>query len=574
MRRLSLALSFVLLTATFQAAEARNLALVVGNDTYANVPALQKAVNDARAIGAELERLGFVVRLAENVDQRAMSRALVAFDADVAPGDRALFFYAGHGFEIGGMNYLLPTDVPAAEANQLDLVRDASFPVDRIIDGIRQRGAGVAVLVLDACRDNPFAGSGTRALPGTRGLARVDAPEGVFVLMSAGAKQEALDRLSDGDNNPNSVFTRTFLSELQKPGQTLVQIAKRTQVQVKTLAATVGHEQTPAYYDQVIGDVVLSDTAGAVPVASADGGDNPAGPAGDDPLHVSGNVKTEINTSGETQAGAGVSMGPGVKIGAGVVIGGKDAKIALADPANPPTGDDVKRQVLLQGGAGGGETQTAMLSNPAGPGALGGSVGGRAPIASFTRSNAGWTVTLSTPEPATGISFRLGNAGQFRDTGLLDVLDQRTGQRMPNPSFQLSGKAQATMIEVRYRTVDGAVVGPFPIRFDPDVALFDTQRKALESIWPSWVEFRDFNGTLVYFTTLLSYRCAITEVRYGLDGADPLRRFDLPGCNAKDPFEIPDDATMYIKVPPKTKSISLRVTWKDGTQSDVNTIER
>ena len=285
-------------------------------------------------------------------------------------------------------------------------------------------------------------------------------------------------------------------------------------------------------------------------------------------------MKTEINTSGETQAGAGVSMGPGVKIGAGVVIGGKDAKVALADPANPKGDDDVKRQVLQQGGAGGGETQTAMLSNPAGPGALGGSVGGRAPIASFTRSNSGWTVTLSTPEPATGISFRLGNAGQFRDTGLLDVLDQRTGQRMPNPSFQLSGKAQATMIEVRYRTVDGAVVGPFPIRFDPDVALYDTQRKALESIWPSWVEFRDFNGTLVYFTTLLSYRCAITEVRYGLDGADPLRRFDLPGCNAKDPFAIPDDATIYIKVPPKTKSINLRVTWKDGTQSDVNTIER
>jgi hypothetical protein len=574
MRRLSVALAFLCVAASFEAAEARNLALVVGNDAYANVPGLQKAVNDARAISTALERLGFVVRRVENVDQRAMSRALVAFDADVGPGDRALFFYAGHGFEIGGTNYLLPTDVPPAAANQLDLVRDASFPVDRIIDGIRQRGASVAVLVLDACRDNPFAGGGTRSLPGTRGLARIDAPEGVFVLMSAGAKQEALDRLSDGDNNPNSVFTRTFLGELQKPGQTLVQIAKRTQVAVKTLAATVGHEQTPAYYDQVIGDVVLSDVGGGAPVAAADTADSPAGAAGADPQHVSGNVKTEINTIGQTQAGAGVSIGPGVKIGAGVIIGGKDAKIALANPANPPSGDDVKRQILLQGSASGGDTQTAMLSNPAGAGALGGGIGGRAPIASFTRSNSGWTVTLSMPEPATAISYRLGNAGEFRDTGLLDVLDQRTGQRMPNPSLQLSGKAQATMIEVRYRTADGAMVGPFPIRFDPDVALYDTQRKSLEQIWPSWVEFRDFNGTLIYFTTLLSYRCAITEVRYGLDGADPLRRFDLPACNTQDPFEIPDGATMYIKVPPKTKSISLRVTWKDGTQSDVNTIER
>jgi hypothetical protein len=117
-------------------------------------------------------------------------------------------------------------------------------------------------------------------------------------------------------------------------------------------------------------------------------------------------------------------------------------------------------------------------------------------------------------------------------------------------------------------------VGPFPIRFDPDVALFDTQRKALESIWPSWVEFREFNGLLVYFTTLVSYRCAITEVRYGLDGADALRRFDLPPCNAKDPYSIPENANLILKVPPSTKAISLKITWRDGTQSDVNTVER
>ena len=92
-----------------------------------------------------------------------------------------------------------------------------------------------------------------------------------------------------------------------------------------------------------------------------------------------------------------------------------------------------------------------------------------------------------------------------------------------------------------------------PVRVFADSARAD--RKALEQVWPSWVEFRDFNGTLIYFTTLLSYRCAITEVRYGLDGADPLRRFDLPACNVQDPFSIPDSATMLIKVPPKTKSI-------------------
>jgi hypothetical protein len=546
------------------AADARDLALVIGNDSYTNIPALKKAVNDAGAIAGELEKLGFIVRRAENLDQRAMSRTLVAFDNDIGPGDRAFFFYAGHGFEIDGINYLLPTDVPAADTNQQNLIRDASFPVSRIIDGIRARGASVAVLVLDACRNSPFQTTGRSGLA-TRGLARVDAPDGVFVLMSAGTKQEALDRLSDADPDPNSLFTRAFLQELQKPGQTLVQVAKRTQVAVKELAATVGHEQTPAYYDQVIGDVVL---------ASADAGEPEPIVAGDDPQHVSGNVKTQIQTSGDTQAGAGVSMGAGVTLGPGVIIGGKDAKIAVENPANAPKGDPAAREVIAQGGVPADTVQTAMLPNPGAVGAPGERLTGSAPIASFMRSNAGWTVTLSTPEPAIAIAYRLGEAGEFRETGLLDVLDQRTGQRMPNPSFPLSGKAKATIIEVRYRTADGSVVGPFPIRFDPAVALFDTQRKSLEMIWPSWVEFREYNGLLVYFSTLLSYRCAITEVRYGLDGAAPLRRFNMPACDEADPFSIPESATIYLELPEKTASISLQLTWRDGTQSEINTIER
>jgi hypothetical protein len=541
--------------AALSPAGARDLALVIGNDAYENVPSLQKAVNDARSVGEELERLGFIVRRAENVDQRSMSRALVAFEADLAPGDRALFFYAGHGFEIAGTNYLLPTDIPAVGSNEEALIRDAAFPVSRIIDGIQGKGASVAILVLDACRNNPFAAPGTRTVAATRGLARVDAPEGVFVLMSAGAKQEALDRLSDGDDNPNSVFTRVFLQQLDAPGQTLVQVAKQTQIQVRALAAQVGHDQSPAYYDQVIGDVVLAATPpGDIAEVMA--------PA-DDPSRVARNTETQINTHANTQAGAGVSLGPGVSIGPGVIIGGRDASIAVNDPANAPRPDADTQAV----------TQQQLAAVDPGDMSSGPNVGRGAPIASFMRSNAGWTITISTPEPAIGISYRLGT-GEYRDTGLLDVLDQRTGRRMPNPSFQLSGKATATVIEVRYQTADGSHVGPFPIRFDPDVALFDSQRQILEQIWPSWVEFREFNGLLVYFTTLMSYRCAITEVRYGLDGADPLRRYDLPPCDPDNPYNIPDNATPYMNVPEATQSISLRITWRDGTQSDVKMIER
>ena len=159
----------------------------------------------------------------------------------------------------------------------------------------------------------------------------------------------------------------------------------------------------------------------------------------------------------------------------------------------------------------------------------------------------------------------MGEEGPFRETGFMDALDPRTRKRMPNPSIQLPADAPAGTLMVRYVDASGELQGPFPIRFDPEVALFDSQRRALESIWPSWVEFREYDGLLVYFTTLVSYRCAITEVRYGLDGADPLRRFDLPPCNPDDPFSIPEDAELLVKVPTKTRSISLRVTWRDGT---------
>ena len=92
----------------------------------------------------------------------------------------------------------------------------------------------------------------------TRGLARMDPTEGMFVLFSAGQGQSALDRLSDNDADPNSVFTRTLLAEMEVPGQSMVQIAKKTQAKVRALAAKVDHVQVPAYYDQIVGDLYLS----------------------------------------------------------------------------------------------------------------------------------------------------------------------------------------------------------------------------------------------------------------------------------------------------------------------------
>jgi uncharacterized caspase-like protein len=204
----------------------KRVALVIGNNDYKNVPKLQKAVNDARTMG---ETLKFSVMVAENQTRQAFSETLLAFDKAVEPGDTAFFFYAGHGFEIAGQNFLLPTDVPAAGEGQGELVRDASVLADRVIERLQNKKVRTAILVFDACRNNPFERAGTRAVAGGGGLAPMtQLPEGVFSVFSAGPRQTALDRLSNNDDNPNSVFTRTFAKELLQPGENLVQVAQHT----------------------------------------------------------------------------------------------------------------------------------------------------------------------------------------------------------------------------------------------------------------------------------------------------------------------------------------------------------
>ena len=106
----------------------QRLALVVGNNAYEQVPALAKAVNDADAVGASLGKLGFAVDLVENATRDDFSRKLVEFERKIAPGDIVLFFFAGHGFEIRGDNYLLPIDVPEAREGEDGLVKTPPLP--------------------------------------------------------------------------------------------------------------------------------------------------------------------------------------------------------------------------------------------------------------------------------------------------------------------------------------------------------------------------------------------------------------------------------------------------------------
>jgi len=472
----------------------KRVALVVGNNDYRNVPKLQKAVNDARTMGDTLKQLGFTVMVAENQNRQAFSQTLLAFDRAVDAGDTAFFFYAGHGFEIAGQNFLLPTDVPAATEGQEELVRDASVLADRIIERLQNRKVRTAILVFDACRNNPFERAGTRAVAGGGGLAPMtQLPEGVFSIFSAGPRQTALDRLSNDDANPNSVFTRTFAKELTQPGANLVQVAQRTRRLVSEMAETVRHKQIPVYFDQMVDDVFLNGLASkAQPEAAV----KPA-----EPLQ----------------------------------------KLAALPPVQQlkPQNDTVN-----------------------------------APIAMFSRHNGGWTVVFSIADPTLGISWRMGDAGDFRETGFIDTLDPRTRKRMPNPSIELPADAPAAMIQVRYVDTNGELQGPFPIRFDPEAALIRDQRKILDMTATSWLSFREFNGLLVYYTHLMSYRCAIREVRVGIDSTVPDKVLKMPPCDPRDPSVIPHDATPYLKLAPATRSVSVELTYRDGSVSEIKSFRR
>jgi hypothetical protein len=210
-------------------ADARNrYAFIVGNDAYRNITSLKKAVNDARAVAQSLQKFGFSVSLGENLTRRQFISSFAAFENRIQPGDIAFMFYSGHGVELNGANYLVPVDVPKVAANQQSMLKDEAISTDDMVLRIKTRGARAQVLVLDACRENPFRDKTGRALGGTRGLAGMRAPGGVFIVYSAGVGEVALDRLSNDDNNPNSVFTRSFLPLLADPNRSLVRVVKQT----------------------------------------------------------------------------------------------------------------------------------------------------------------------------------------------------------------------------------------------------------------------------------------------------------------------------------------------------------
>jgi hypothetical protein len=249
---------------------AKRVAFVVGIDKYDNLPAqqqLKKALSDAHAVGETLKGLGYDVIEANNVARLEFLRQWQQFLNRIEPGDEAAFFFAGHGVEIGGLNFLLPRDVPNVASGEDEVLKASGLSLGDILEQVRNRKPQIGLYIVDACRDNPFADAKGRGIGATRGLARVEPPSGTFIMFSAGAKESALDRLSDNDKDPNSVYTRALLPKLRASGKSLTDIARDVRRDVREIAQTVNHVQTPAYYDEVVGEFC---PAGCQAVAAAD----------------------------------------------------------------------------------------------------------------------------------------------------------------------------------------------------------------------------------------------------------------------------------------------------------------
>jgi uncharacterized caspase-like protein len=175
MLRLLLVALTLLVGALHPALAEQRVAFVAGINDYPNLPRekqLERAVADAETVGDALAALGFkVTRVTRGVTREAFLRRFVEFARDIEPGDTALLFYAGHGITIDGTNYLLPSDIPALSIGDERLARSLSLAEADLISDILHEGARVTVMVIDACRDNPFPRTGTRSLGATRGLA-------------------------------------------------------------------------------------------------------------------------------------------------------------------------------------------------------------------------------------------------------------------------------------------------------------------------------------------------------------------------------------------------------------------
>ena len=221
-------------------AEQHRAALVIGNGNYPSSP-LANPVNDALDVAAQLQKLGFDVTQVTDASQRDMTRAITAFGSKLKPDSVALFYYAGHGIQAKGKNYLLPVD--ASVQNEASL-RSEGVDVDAVLEQIAATGSQVNIVILDACRNNPFERKFRSA--GSGGLAQIDAPKGTLIAYATAPGKTAAD-----GSGKNGLYTSQLLRALQQPGARVEEVFKKVRIEV---ARSSNDAQIPWESSSLTGD--------------------------------------------------------------------------------------------------------------------------------------------------------------------------------------------------------------------------------------------------------------------------------------------------------------------------------
>ncbi len=215
------------------------VALVIGNAAYETAP-LSNPVNDARDMAAALRAHGFEVTLGTDWTKRQMEDAIRAFGSRLRAGRVGLFYFAGHGMQVGGRNFLVPIGFRLGTESEVEY---EAVDTGRVLGQMEDAGSGVNVVILDACRNNPF-GRGFRSVE--QGLARLAAPTGSFIGYATAPGSVAAD-----GKGRNGTYTAALLEALRVPGLKVEEVFKRVR---QSVARETAQKQVPWDSSSLVGD--------------------------------------------------------------------------------------------------------------------------------------------------------------------------------------------------------------------------------------------------------------------------------------------------------------------------------
>lgn len=254
----------VLLANPVQALPENRLALVIGNSTYSTGP-LKNPANDASDIAVALQKLGFKVTLRKNINLKDMESSIADFGNRLKQGGVGLFYFAGHGLQVNGINYLVPVDARIGKESD---IKYEAMDTGKVLDEMANAGNGFNIVILDACRDNPFSRQ-FRSV--SRGLAVVgSAPKGSYISYSTSPGQVALD--GDGRNSP---FAAAFMQFIKEPGLSIEQVFKNVR---HRLGRETDGKQIPWELSSLEGDFffVSGENKNTLSLRDSDDGNNNA----------------------------------------------------------------------------------------------------------------------------------------------------------------------------------------------------------------------------------------------------------------------------------------------------------